>query len=113
VSVITKMRKQSAIYWARSGTDSYGQPSFAEPVEITCRWDDSVTEFIDPQGERRLSSAVVYVDRDMPLGSMLKLGDLDSNIADDPRENADTFEVRQFAKNPNFKATEFLRTVYL
>ena len=111
MSIITSMRRQTAIYWALSSIDNYGRPTWSAPIEIECRWEDVHEEYIDAHMQRQLSSAIVYVDRDMEVGSMLKLGDLDSGIdQDNPRDNDDTWEIRRFDKLPNLKNSEYLRT---
>jgi hypothetical protein len=115
MSLISKMRKQTAIYWEFSANDEYGKPQFEEPVEIDCRWIDISEEFLDSKGNRQISNSKVYVDRDMILGSILKLGnvaDMDSGV-DNPLLQDSAYQIRKIEKLPNFKATEFLRTVYL
>jgi hypothetical protein len=108
------MRKQKCILWATTGRDEYNRPTWTTPVEISCRWEDKIVEFLAPDGSRQLSNAIVYVDRDIELGSVLKLGALTSGIVEaTPFDNDDVFEVRSFDKLPNLKATEFLRTVLL
>ena len=120
MSIISRMRKQTAVLWPlASGSgevkyDDYGQPVTEDPVEIECRWEDKNEEFIDSAGTKRLSNALVYVDRDLEPGDVLMLGDLyDITDLDEPKENDGAFEVRRFDKIPNFRATEFLRTAYL
>ena len=114
------MRKQKAVYWARTSPNEFGQLGYAAPVEISCRWDDATEEFIDSKGTKQQSRAVVYVDRDMQEGDKLKLARLtdlqtsnDSNASLAPENFTEVWEVRRFDKNPNLKATEFLRTAYL
>ena len=75
MSIITKMRKQTAVYWALSSYDEYGQPTWDSPVEIECRWEDKSEEFIVSDGTRQVSNAIVYVDRDME-GFEMKIVDL-------------------------------------
>ena len=114
MSIITKMRKQTAVYWAKSGLDSYGQLTYSTPVEISCRWEDTIQEFIGTNGVRQLSQSVVYVDRDMYVGDILKLGELDSGVDQDtPMDNSGAWEIRSFGKSPNLKNTEYLRTALL
>jgi len=114
MGIITRMLKQTAVYWAYASTDQFGTKSYADPVEIDCRWEDTIEEFMDSEGERQMSNAVVYVDRDIPVGGVLMLGEL-TDITDESniKENAGAWEIRKFGKLPNFKATEFLRTAYL
>ena len=122
MSLISRMRKQTAVYWALLGADSagvvdyddYGQPQYTDPVEIACRWEEVTVEFLDAQGTRQISNASVYVDRDVDLGGVLMLGEL-TDITDDdiPKENDNAWEIRRYEKMPNLRNTEFLRTVYL
>lgn len=122
MGIITKMRKQTAVYWppessesAGDDFDNYGQPQVSlSPVQIMCRWEDVTEEFIDVAGTRQLSRARVYVDRDVEVGGILMLGEL-ADIADatNIKENDGAWEIRRFEKLPNLKATEFLRTVFL
>ena len=122
MSLITRMRKQTAVYWALLGADSagvvdyddYGQPQYTDPVEITVRWESVTVEFLDSQGTRQLSNAVVYSGEDLDLGGVLMLGELtDITDEDIPKENDDAWEIRRFDKLPNLRNTEILRTAYL
>ena len=121
MSIITRMLKQTCVYWplasAESGGlayDDYGQPVVTDPIEITCRWEDVNEEFLDATGTKQMSRAVVYVDRDVSLGGILMLGELtDITDEDNPKENDGAWEIRKFDKLPNFRATEYLRTAYL
>lgn len=114
MSVIKKMRKQRAVWWQRKPKpDRFGKFSFEEPVEISCRWDDTTEEFIDPQGETQASRSVVYVDRIISVGDRLMRGEMDSNTPDNPLAIQDAFEVKRFDQNPNFRNTETLLTAFL
>lgn len=114
MSLITRMRRQKAVYWARSATaNRFGVFTFSSPVEIECRWDDSAQQYRDENGEEALSNAVVYVDRDMKQGDRLKKGEMESDTPDDPMELLDSYEIKRFDDTPNLKATESLRTAYL
>lgn len=114
MSIITRMRKQTAVYWSRDATpDEFGAYSYAAAVQIECRWDDSAREYRDAQGQTQLSQAVVYVDRVMKVGDMLKEGDLESDTVADPTDDPDAFKIQGFDKNPNIRNTETLLTAYL
>lgn len=113
MSIITRMRKQSAVYWPPTGADEYGHPTFGTAVAVSCRWEDKSEEFVDDKGERQVSNAVVYVDQDMVPGGWLWLGSLgDESDSGDPIASG-AHEIRKFEKVPNLKATEHLRTVML
>jgi len=108
MSLIKRMRKQKAVYWARGSPDVFAQFSFLPPVEVSCRWEDTEQEFLNPQGETQVSRSVVYVDRLMSLGDRLKQGELDSDVSLD-----DAVEIKRFDRLPNLRASEFLMVAYL
>jgi len=116
MSIITKMLKQAAVYWPLIAIsyDQYGQPQWDSPVEINCRWEDTTEEFIAKDGTLQKCRSKVFVDRDLQLGGMLMLGELDSSVNEaDPKQNDLAYEIKSFAKVPNLRVKEFLRTVYL
>ncbi len=121
MSIIKRMRKQTAVYWAMAASESagedfddHGQPQWASPVEIKCRWEDVSKEFVDPKGTTRVSRSIVYADRDLVVGGVLMLGELtDVDEEENVLENDGAWEIRRFDKIPNLKATEFLRMAYL
>ncbi len=107
MSLIVKMRKQDAIYWALTQeADSSGNPVFASPVAIKVRWKET-TGGGEP-GTVIAYDAEAYVGQDMTFGDYLMLGILVSSTPADPR-SALSWEVISFNKTPNLKATEFLR----
>ena len=114
MSIISRMRKQDAIYWPYSSTDEFGVKVVGAYVEIKCRWEDKNEEFLDANGEIQMSNAVVYVDRDTPIGGILMLGTKD-DITDDTdiKENNGAWEIKRFDNLPNLKVTEFLKIAYL
>lgn len=114
MSLITRMRKQKAVWFEATGTDPYGKPTYAQPVQIDCRWEDVAKQYIKPTGEEAMSQAVVYPDRDVKPKDVLRKGLL-SELTDpsDPKANEGAFEVMRFDKLPTIRATEFLLTAYL
>lgn len=121
MGIITKMRKQKAVYWPPGSEetggfdyDTYGKPLYASPVEIDCRWEDVVQEFVDTKNETTFSQSIVYVDRDVRVRGVLMLGTM-SDVTDfaDPKGNDNAWEIRRFDKLPNLRKTEYLRTAYL
>lgn len=119
MGIITTMRRQRAAYWAPlvnpAGVDqydAYGARRYEAPVEIRCRWENTKMEALSATDEKKQVNATVYVDRDVKVGGFLRLGTLDSvEFADDPRENDEVYEIRDFVKTPNLRNTEYLRKV--
>ena len=119
MSIITRMLKQTCVYWVPNDVpfDDYGQPQYGDAVELKCRWEDEAVEFIGPTGTTEISRSVVYVASDVEPGGVLFLGTLAVVTASGdlivPKNNTGAWEIRRFNKIPNLKATEFLRTAFL
>lgn len=122
MGIITRMRKQTAVYWPLASVDSggvaaddYGVPEVTNPFEISVRWEDRNEEFLDATQTRQLSNAIVFVDRDVDVGGILMLGVLTDVVAgaDVKDKNRTAFEIKRYDKLPNLRATEFLRTAFL
>ena len=121
MSIIARMRKQICVYWALASSDSAGedfddagQPQYADPEELSCRWDYVVEEYVDAKGTRRTSRSKVYVGEDLDVGGALMLGEKTDVVEEENvLENDGAYEIKRFDKTPNFKATEFLKVAYL
>lgn len=115
MSLITRMRKQTAVYWPpTSSTDNHGKPVNRPAVEIKCRWEDVVTEYVDADGKKQISNSTVYVDRDLELEGILVLGQLKKlKSATDPFLNPGACAIKWVQKLPNLRVTEYLRTCKL
>jgi len=113
MGIITRMRKQTAVYWApQAAANEFGQPVPAAAIEIACRWEDVISQIITMDGREVMSKARVYVDRDLAVGGVLWLGLLADADAD-PFANVSSWEILRVEKLPKLNAREFLRTVYL
>ena len=67
-SFIARLCTQTAVYWGTPVDDGYGTKTFADPVEISCRWEDIVDRINRVGGrleEEIISKAQVYVTQDV------------------------------------------------
>jgi hypothetical protein len=115
MSIITRMRKQVAVWWGQSAApDAFGQPVWGAPVQIKCRWEDSVSEYIAKDGSTQRSTSRVYVDRVMKEGDLLRLGAITTltNLSV-PKKNSGVWEIKSFNQLPNIRNSETLLTAYL
>lgn len=114
MSLINRMRKQKAVWWALASIDSHGKEVYASPVQIACRWEGVNEQFLDANGDIQMSNAVVYTDRDTPPKGVLMLGLL-ADITDpvNIKENTGAWEIQRFDKLPTLSNKEILRTAYL
>lgn len=112
----TNALRQTAVYWGTPVSDGQGGRTFADAVELDVRWEERHDLFMDPQGQERQSSAIVYVGQDVVVGAYLFLGDLEdlgSAEEDDPMTVDGAYEIRQRDKTPDSKGTSFLRRAWL
>lgn len=101
---------QTATYWARSGHDGFRE-TYAAPVTIDCYWQDLTDMIRTGSGEERRSRAQVIVDRDVPEGGHLALGDRSATA--DPLALDEAWEIQRFDKLPGAEAEVFVRIAYL
>lgn len=114
MSLLTRMLKQTAVYWAPHGFGPDGQPEYEPPIEIKVRWEDVHEVFVDNQGNDIVSNSVVYVGEDVkPQGALWlgKLNELDSQTV--PTENEGAYAIRKFEKIPDLRARKYLRIAVL
>ena len=106
---------QTAVYWGTPTSDGYGGFTFADPVEIDCRWYDSTRLFVDDKGKEAVSQARVQVKQDLDKDGMLYLGtldDLDSTEEADPRTVDGAYPILRFDKSITIKG-KYFRIAYL
>ncbi len=115
MGLIKRMRKQNAVLWTRSTTsDKYGRFTYDAPIEIKCRWEDIVEEFRDSKGQSVFSKSLVYVDRIVKVGDMVRRGAIGDSEPADPTTLPETaFEIQRFDQLPNLKNKETLLTAFL
>lgn len=111
MGIITRMRKQTAVYWKPLGSGEDGRPTFEAPIEVKCRWDDRMESYLDRSGNQRISNSVIYPDRVLLLDGYLWLGELvDAPV--DPTTLFDARRIERFDQTPNLRNTETLYTAY-
>ena len=124
MSLITRMLKQRAAYWAPSTrSDDFGNPIFESPAVVKCRWEDVHENFMDDEGNQTVSNAKVYVDQDLQTrGYLRRLKDANErsgvreeieDLDPSPLNNEEVYTIRKFEKLPDRKAKEYLRTAML
>ena len=113
MSIISRMRRQKAVWWQRLTPDQYGKFSYASPVEIDCRWDGCGKEFRNEMAEVQMSAATVYPDRVMAQGDMLQEGELEFETPIDPTGVITAHAIIKFETTPNLRNAETLYTALL
>jgi len=116
-SFIARLCVQTAVYWGTPTEDGYGIKTFVDPVEIDCRWEDTLEVISDAKGNEVVSGSAIYVTQDVDEQGYLYLGtldDLNSGEEADPTTIEKAYEIKRFEKIPALRRTDdFLRKVYL
>lgn len=103
---INRNLRQTVTYWRPTGNDRFGGKTFAAPTTQLGRWEERTDLFIDRTGKETRSMARIYLTDDVELGGYLYLGTSSSTAP----ENVDgAYEIRDFRKTPNLRATLFER----
>ena len=94
---LERLCDQTAVYWGSPQDDGRGGFTFADPIEIQCRWQQN-TEVIAMAGEDRksreiVSKAQVWILQDVDEEGYLYLGTLDSTGALDSSEEENPAKV--------------------
>ncbi len=116
MSLITRVLRQDAVYWAPSATIGYdGKPSgFLAPVAVKVRWSNKERFHVLETGTQVLSQSDIMINIDVKKTGFLYLGALVDVVAvTDPNTQEGAWEIMKFDKIPNLRATEFLRKAYL
>jgi len=108
---------QTAVYWGSPTDDGYGGYTFADPVEIDCRWVSANELIIANNGEQIVTRAKVQVKQDLDIDGYLYLGELDdlsSSEEDDPTTVDGAYRIRKFDKTPTIgKPIRYFRRAWL
>lgn len=107
---------QTCVYWGTPVDNGYGGFTYADPVELSCRWDDTTEIIKDAKGEEVVSNAKVQVSQDVDENGLMFLGDLDdldSSEEEDPTTVANAYKILKFDSIPTIKGSRFFRLAYL
>lgn len=105
MSLLDRMRRQWAVYWAYTGQDRNGKDTYDEPIPIKVRWEDRTEQDFLPSGQQVIVKSTVYVDRTMSLGGVLWLG----LLVDAPTTPPEHQKIRIFREIPKLRGNKVLR----
>lgn len=105
-----------AVLWRALGTfDNYGNPTVAEPEEISCNWKYNRRDKNQPKGGTNIVSASVVVSEEIPIGSKLWLGELEDwyGSAGSGGQDDDVMTVTSFDWCQDIRGIETMYTLQL
>lgn len=74
MNIYARNLSQLATLYARTGVNSYGEPSYGAGTTIRCRWQDVAQNLIDAQGQDFVSRSVIYVGAQAKAGDRIAYG---------------------------------------
>jgi hypothetical protein len=121
---------QTCVYWrpVTMGTGRYGQRTYAEPLQMNCRWTDKQQEYLNAAGSRTISNAKVIADiatavnvagepveiEGLEIGGVLWQGLLAAvPEPSDPLRNPKAYPIGAAGRIPTFDNEEVLHTAML
>lgn len=92
--IISECQKDTLVYWAYAGADEYGQPLYALPVQMKCRWDECIKQVFNLDGSPVFSKIeLITQSRLEPKGYVMK-GRLGGALnTTNPRANDNAHEI--------------------
>lgn len=110
--VYTRGLFQVGTYWPPATISKTGGQAVGAPVLIMCRWEAGGKMFRTPENEELVSSATVFVDRDVENGGYLAEGD--QTAQNNPKALIGTaFQIRNVSDTPDLRATKRLIQTWL
>ena len=102
--------KQTATYWAKTGTDTYGKPTFSAPATMQCRWEDRTQVIMNKGGKEIVSKARVFLADDISEEGFLYLG---TSVAASPIGISGAYEIQAVGRQPDLRAVKTLHVAHL
>lgn len=108
--ILTKMLKQTCVYWPPVGSNPSGETIYGPPQELKCRWEDIQEQYLDVGGNVRVSNSRVYTAVDVKIDGILWLGTVETLVSQSsPMDNPGAYAIRKFSKIPTLRGNKFLR----
>ncbi len=111
MSRFTRNYKHAITHWPNAGSDGYAGSTWDTPVLMKGRWEETAIAFKTPDGEEKVSSAVVFVPSDVAIGDYLAEGDLTATA--DPTTLANAWEIKQFSRNTDLRNINTIRKAFM
>lgn len=117
VQFVKSVCVQSAIYWAPIGYDGYGSATYADPVEIKCRWDNVETVKDNTKMVQNEWIAEILITAPVEVEGYLMLGELPDYpdiMSANPLEYQKAYPIMSMSTTPLVKSkTQFIYVAYV
>lgn len=118
--ILKKFQKQTLVYWQKMDSDGFGQPTYANPIQLPCRWESEDQEIVLPDKRKVVAHGYLLMSQYLTPGSIVFLGTLAqvNALPTIPERVVPTFnqggrEVLKCDTTPDLQAVEYLYEVYV
>jgi hypothetical protein len=105
--------RDTCTFWPATGWDDYGKPTWGDPVQVSCFWQNVSEAYIGPDGTTHMSRAIVDVAVDMPLGSLLLHSPLGEVLYPSDPKASGAWEIMKFDVDTDVTVRRTWRTAFL
>ena len=103
--------KQFCTYWGSPVQGGFGDIIFSAPVLLKCRWEDTTEEFVDKEGDRHGSRAIVWTYEKLEVGGYLAKEDQTGQT--DPTALNESLVIQRSDEIPDLRGLNMERKSYL
>lgn len=118
--IVAKFAVQTVVYWGSPTNDGTGKNTFADPVEILCRWDEAGALGKNATAKELESDASIMTNEDLEFGgrvilaSLAELNGLYPGGISNPYDIEGTYDISSKKKIPMVaKTDDFFRQYFL
>lgn len=104
---VSGLAQKAALWVSRDIADDHGEPTVSAAIEINARWEKRTYEAITSDATPVAITGAIMVDRSIPEGSIMRLGEL-SSVPSPPDY---LVQVVSCDEVPDVKGREYQRTV--
>jgi hypothetical protein len=102
--IIREVQKDTMVYWAYTGADRDGQPTYAAPGQMTCRWDEAIKQVFAEDGSPVFSKIELITQSRLQPKGMIRKGTVASLTSPTvPKSNTGVHEVIMVEETPMLK----------
>ena len=109
MSTIRRNLTEDVTYWGVASRDDRNKITFSSPVTVQARWEERAV-LVEGEGGEFQSKAVVHIEQNVVREGRLYRG---VSVAADPTTVTGALPIKEFAKIPNLRGTDYERRGYL
>jgi len=113
MSLISRVQKETLVYWPLTEFERTGEPIWGAPEEMTCRWDSCSRQVIAANDSAIFPKHEIITEKLLVVGGLVRRGTLaDTAYWENPKDNQDAFEIIKVCETPTLNYGDRLYEAY-